>query len=156
MGPMKLLEILDRDGVIPALTGRDKRSVLAELAQVASGRSGGAIGADALLDRLLAREGDRSTGIGQGIAVPHGKATLSKMVAVFGRSLEGIEFGAPDNAPVHLFFALAVPEKQPGCHLAALARIARLLKNDAFRHRLLAAADADSLYAAIREEDGRT
>jgi PTS system nitrogen regulatory IIA component len=129
--------------------------VLAELAQAASGRSGGAIGSEALLERLLQREGDRSTGIGHGIAVPHGKATLPKMVAVFGRSAEGIEFGAPDNEPVRLFFALAVPENQPGCHLAALARIARLLKSDAFRQRLLTAADADSLYAAIREEDGR-
>lgn len=129
--------------------------MLAELARVAAGRSGGAIGAEALFDRLLAREGDRSTGIGQGIAVPHGKGTLPKMVAVFGRSAEGIEFGAPDSEPVRLFFALAVPEGQPGCHLAALARIARLLKNDAFRQRLLAESDADSLYAAIREEDGR-
>lgn len=129
--------------------------MLAELAEVAAGRSGGAIGAQALLDRLLVREGDHSTGIGNGIAVPHGKATLPKMVAVFGRSLEGVEFGAVDKQPVRLFFALAVPENQPGCHLAALARIARLLKNDAFRRRLLDAADADSLYAVIREEDGR-
>lgn len=152
---MKLLEILDRDGVIPALTGRDKRSVLAELAQVAASRSGGAISPETLLDRLLVREGDRSTGIGQGVAVPHGKATLPRMVAVFGRSTEGVDFGADDKEPVRLFFALAVPENQPGCHLAALARIARLLKNDAFRYRLLSAPDADSLYAAIREEDGR-
>lgn len=152
---MKLLEILDRDGVIPALTGRDKRSVLAELAAKAAARSGGAIGAETLLDRLLAREGDRSTGIGAGVAVPHGKATLSKMVAVFGRSADGVEFGADDKQPVRLFFALAVPENQPGCHLAALARIARLLKSEQFRQRLLDAPDGDSLYAAIREEDTR-
>jgi PTS system nitrogen regulatory IIA component len=152
---VKLLEILDRDGVIPALTGRDKRSVLEELAKAASGRSGGAISPETLLDRLLAREADRSTGIGMGVAVPHGKTSLPKMIAVFGRSPDGVEFGADDKQPVKLFFALAVPETQPGCHLAALARIARLLKNEAFRRRLLDASDADTLYAAIREEDAR-
>lgn len=153
---MKLLEILDRDGVLPALTGRDKRSVLAELAAAAAGRSGGAIGPDLLLERLLSREGDRSTGIGLGVAVPHGKAAVPKMVAVFGRSAEGIDFGSDDKQPVRLFFALAVPENQPGCHLAALARIARLLKNEAFRRKLLEATDADALFTAIRDEDART
>jgi mannitol/fructose-specific phosphotransferase system IIA component (Ntr-type) len=152
---MKLLEILDRDGVIPALAGRDKRSVLAELAGKAAARSNGAVEADALLQKLLQRENDRSTGIGQGVAVPHGKAQIAKMIAVFGRSNEGVDFGSDDRQPVKLFFALAVPEGQPGCHLAALARIARLLKSDGFRQKLLDATDGDSLYAAIREEDGR-
>lgn len=152
---MKLLEILDRDGVIPALNGRDKRSVLAELAAAAAAKSGGAIGSEQLLERLLSREGAGCTGIGLGVAVPHGKAKLPKMIAVFGRSTEGVDFGADDGQPVKLFFALAVPENQPGCHLAALARIARLLKNDAFRKKLLEAPDGDALFTTIREEDAR-
>lgn len=129
--------------------------MLAELAQAASTRSGGAISPETLLDRLLAREADRSTALNEGVAVPHGKATLSKMIAVFGRSPEGVDFDAGDKQPVRLFFALAVPESQPGCHLAALARIARLFKNPDFRRRLMEAPDADTLYAAIREEDAR-
>lgn len=153
---MKLLEILDRDGVIPALNGRDKRSVLAELAAAAAARSGGAIGSEQLLDRLLSREAAGGTGIGQGVAVPHGKAALPRMIAVFGRSAGGVDFGADDKQPVKLFFALAVPENQPGCHLAALARIARLLKSDSFRQKLLDAPDGDSLFTAIRDEDART
>lgn len=152
---MKLVDILDREGVIPALQGRDKRAIVEELATAAATRTNGAVAPDVLAARLLERENDRSTAIGFGVAVPHGKAPLLRMVAVFGRSPDGVEFGAMDRTPCRLFFALAVPETQPGCHLPALARIARLLKSEPFRQRLLTATDADGIWDAIRDEDAR-
>ena len=155
---MKLQEILDREGVIPALTGRDRRSVLAELAAAAAARAGGEIEAGTLLKRLLEREGDRSTALEKGVAIPHAKVPISHIVAVFGRADEGIDYGAPDGQPCRLFFTLAIPEGQRAAHLhlAALARIARIVRSEAFRRKLLEAPDADTLYAAIREEDDRS
>lgn len=150
---MKLLEILDREGVLPVLAGRDKRSVLAELAAAAAARSEGAVDAAAMLDAFVERESQGSTGIGDGIAVPHGKVNLTRVIAVVGRSPEGVSFG--DKEPSRLFFALAIPRGKPGCHLAALARIARLTKSESFRRRLLDAADGDALFAALGEEDAK-
>ena len=150
---MKLLEILDREAVLPALAGRDKRAVLAELAAAAAGRSGGAVDAATMLDAFLERESQGTTGIGDGVAIPHGKVQLPRVIAVVGRSREGIGFG--DKVPSTLFFALAIPKGKPGCHLAALARIARLTKAETFRRKLLEAADADALFAALQEEDAK-
>ena len=153
---MKLVDILDREGVIPALNGRDKRAVLDEIAAAVAKRTNGTLSAETMSARLMERENGGSTAMGFGVAVPHGKAPLAKMIAVFARTAEGVEFGALDKRPCQLFFGLAIPETQPGCHLAALARIARLLKSEAFRQRLLTAPDGDSLWEAIREEDART
>lgn len=153
---MKLLDILDREGVVPALAGADKRAVLGELAQHVAARSGGKIQAADLARRFEDRERDRSTGIGEGVAVPHARAAgVDRLIAVFGRSPAGVDFAALDKQPVSLFFALVSPEDQPGVHLTALARICKLLKSPAFRAKLLAAKDREGVFRTLQDEDGR-
>lgn len=153
---MKLLDILDRDGIVPDLASPDKEGILHELAERVAKVAGGRISVADLERKLLERERERSTGIGSGVAVPHARtAEVDKLVVVFGRSRKGVDFQALDREPCHLFFALVSPEEQAGVHLAALARICKLLKNDRLRDQLMAADDAGALYDALKAEDAR-
>jgi PTS system nitrogen regulatory IIA component len=102
----------------------------------------------------LERERLGSTGIGGGIAIPHGKlGALKSLLMAFGRSRKGVEFDAMDGKPTHLFFLLLAPEDSTGAHLKMLARISRSLKNSVFRERLMTAADGRELYMVIQKED---
>jgi PTS system nitrogen regulatory IIA component len=150
---MKISDILSAELIVPDLQQTAKREVLAELVSHLSAAVEG-IDAAELLAVLLEREQLGSTGIGAGVAIPHGKLKeLKKLLAVFGKSARGVEFNAMDGRPVHLFFLLVAPENSAGVHLKALARLSRLLKNNGFRHKLMDAADAPSLYRVIVEED---
>jgi nitrogen PTS system EIIA component len=80
---------------------------------------------------------------------------VKRVIAAFGRSPAGVDFSSLDGKPTHLFFLLVAPEDSAGAHLKALARISRLLKDEAFRARLMAAPDAEALYRTIREEDDK-
>jgi PTS system nitrogen regulatory IIA component len=103
---------------------------------------------------LLERERLGSTGIGDGIAIPHGKLKdLDQLVLSFGRSSQGVDFESMDGKPVHLFFLLVAPESCAGIHLRALARIARLLKNGVVRKKLGSMSDRDEIYNLIKQED---
>ena len=103
---------------------------------------------------LVEREKLGSTGIGNGIAIPHGKLDgLENICLVFGRSVAGIEFDSLDGKPVNLIFLLVAPANSAGVHLKALARLSRLLKEKSFRDSLLAADDAEKLYAIVVAED---
>ena len=151
---MKIAEFLREDLILPDLQATDKAGVLRELCAPLARAHG--LEAGRLTEVLLEREKLGSTGVGEGVAIPHGKLPgLKQVVAAFGRSLEGVDFQSLDGKPTHLFFLLAAPEDSAGAHLKALARISRLLKDDAFRARLMKAADAHELYAAIRDEDAR-
>ncbi len=109
-----------------------------------------------LVQILLNRESLGSTGIGQGVAIPHGKSDcVNKLVAAFGVSRSGVNFDSLDGEPVHLFFLLVAPEDSAGPHLKALARISRLLKDKHFRDSLRAAKDEKAIVKIIREEDDR-
>ena len=109
-----------------------------------------------LVQILLDREALGSTGIGQGVAIPHGKSDcVSKLVAAFGVSRSGVQFESLDGEPVHLFFLLVAPEDSAGPHLKALARISRLLKDKHFRDSLRASKDERQLAKIIHDEDGR-
>ena len=136
---MKLLEILTRKGIDSDLSATDKLGVLRQMAHLAE-LQGADIQSEELTEVLLERESLGSTGIGGGIAIPHGKmGGIRRTVIVFGRSLEGIDFEAVDSQPCHLFFLLAAPDGSAGLHLKALARISRLLRNEDFRQQLLEA-----------------
>jgi len=150
---MKITEILQREFVLEELKARNKRDALAELAGVfAKGRI--KVDSDAILHILLERERLGSTGIGDGIAIPHGKIPgLDEMVVSFGRSREGIAFEAMDGKPVHLFFLLMAPENSAGQHLKVLAKISRMLKDTAFRKNLLEAKMHEDLFRIIAEKD---
>ncbi len=103
------------------------------------------------------REALGSTGIGGGIAIPHGKMVeLEKIIVLFARSRKGVEFAAVDGQPVHLLFLLLAPENSAGIHLKTLAQISRMLKNRDFCDQLLEASDGSSLFAMIKQEDERS
>jgi PTS system nitrogen regulatory IIA component len=152
---MKLVEILPESAIVPDLRGTSKVEVLEELAE-ALRREHPGIPKDRLVEVLLERERLGSTAIGEGIAIPHGKLpNLPHVVGAFGRSVAGVDFASLDGGPTHLFFLLVAPEDSSGAHLKALARVSRLLRDPAFRGRLLKAETAADLYRAIREEDER-
>lgn len=150
---MKIVDILNKDCIIPELRSRTKKEVLEELTGALLNCKAN-LNKDALVEVLLERERLGSTGIGDGIAIPHGKIQdLDELILSFGRSTQGIEFDSMDGRPTHLFFLLIAPENSAGIHLRALAKISRLLKSSHFRHRLLEAGDREELFQVIQEED---
>jgi PTS system nitrogen regulatory IIA component len=152
---VKIMDILVRDAVVLNLASRQKADVLGEMARALSKAEPG-LDADVLLGVLEEREALQSTGIGEGVAIPHGKLPgLSRLLASFARSREGVDFESIDGQPTHLFFLLVVPEHSGGQHLKALARISRFFRDAAFRSRLQDAESLDDVYRAIEEEDAK-
>ena len=149
---MKIVEFLRADAVIANLSGQTGPAVLGELCRpIAAAQR---MDAQRLVDTLLDREKLGSTGIGEGVAIPHGKMPgLPGLVASFGRSTAGVDFRAIDGRPTHLFLALLAPESAGAEHLQALARASRLLKRPAFRQALLDAPYAAEMYRLVVEED---
>jgi PTS system nitrogen regulatory IIA component len=152
---MKLLDIVSPGGVVDDLRAETKEGVLREMSEVAA--SGiPSLSAQSLTSILMERESLGSTGIGDGVAIPHGKVPgLTGLLAVFGRSRAGVQFHSLDGKPAHLFFLVVAPEHSAGMHLKALARISRLLKDARFRRSLLDARDADDLRRVLQDEDDR-
>jgi PTS system nitrogen regulatory IIA component len=148
---------LDDRAVTTTIKAQHKEDVIRELVELLV--QSGAIkekDVNRLIQILLKREALGSTGIGQGVAIPHGKSDcVTKLVAAFGVSRAGVNFDSLDGEPVHLFFLLVAPEDSAGPHLKALARISRLLKDKHFRDSLLSAKDEKLLIKTIREEDER-
>lgn len=152
---MRITDYMTEADVLPDLKGSTREDVLREMVRHLSG-AGKVKDADGLVQILLDRETLGSTGIGHGVAIPHGRLPgLKEILLVFGRSEKGIDFDAQDGKPVNLFFLLVAPEDSAGLHLKALARISRVLKNPECRASLLNARDRGSLLKAIREEDER-
>jgi nitrogen PTS system EIIA component len=152
---MKINGLLQPEDIIPALSAGTKEDVLDELAAKVSERHPG-LDREEVCRILLERERLGSTGIGDGIAIPHGKLKrLDQPVMVFARSLKGVDFHALDSRPVNLFYLIIAPEAAVGVHLKMLARISRILKDPAVRKGLLEAPDAVAIYAAIQEQDSR-
>ena len=151
---MKILDILASESLVaPSLTGTSKTAVLRELAEHLARQQGG-IDAGRLVEVLWERERLGSTAIGDGIAIPHGKLPgLKGVIGAFGRHVAGVDFDSLDGSPTHLFFLLVAPEDSVGQHLKALARVSRLLKDRAFRDKLIAAPDGAAIFRLIREED---
>jgi PTS system nitrogen regulatory IIA component len=150
---MKITDILDEASVIQDLSSTSKKGILEELSTVLVER-GKLPDQDMVVEVLLEREKLGSTGIGDGIAIPHGKMKgIEGLVTSFGRSIRGVNFESIDNKPTHLFFLLVAPENSAGIHLKALARISRLLKDSGFRNRLMEASDRGDLFRIIAEED---
>jgi PTS system nitrogen regulatory IIA component len=150
---MKITDILHEDSIIGELTSRDKKGVLEELVSVLVDR-GRLTNKEKPLQVLLERERLGSTGIGDGIAIPHGKLKEIKgIICSFGRTKEGIDFQSIDEKPSHLFFLLFAPEESASEHLQALARLSRILKDGRLRKRLMEAASKKEIYRLIAEED---
>ncbi len=150
---MKIVDILHADCIIPELHSQNKEEVLEELT-TALLKYKGNLNKEALVEVLLVRERLGSTGIGDGIAIPHGRVPdLDELIVSFGRSTLGIEFDSMDGRPTHLFFLLIAPENSAGVHLRALAKISMLLKSAHFRQRLMESGTREEIFQVIREED---
>ena len=150
---MRFSEFITPETTCSDLSSTGKMDVLAELAALLDGACPGA-GAEDITRVLVERERLATTGIGEGVAIPHGKMdNLEHITAAFGVSRTGIPFDAVDGNPVHIFVALLAPQGSTGEHLKALARVSRLLKDPSFRGRLLEAKTSKELYDAIIEED---
>lgn len=150
---MKILELLDRNCILANLKAVNKQGVLEELAgALVPGQDG--LTLQTVVEVLLDRERLGSTGIGDNIAIPHGKlANLSKLRLAFGRSLKGVDFSSMDGKPTHLFFLLLAPINSAGLHLKALAKISRMLMSQSFRESLMKAASVDEIYQLLAERD---
>ena len=149
---MKILDVLLKEAILSDLKANDKKGVLEELvtpvARIAD------INHDYLVKVLIERERLGSTGIGEGIGIPHGKVKgLESLVLGFGLSKKGVDFDSMDGQPAHIFFLLLTPENSTGLHLKLLARISRILKNEPFKQRLLHATNRDEIYSIIEEEE---
>ena len=149
---MKILEVLHRDAILTNLSSRDKKGLIEELAAPVARIIG--VSCPELVHVLMEREYLGSTGIGMGIGIPHGKLkSLDGLVMGFGLSRKGVDYDTLDGRPAHLFFMLITPENSTGLHLKALARIARMLKNEPFKEKLLRAQTADDIISIIQAED---
>lgn len=149
---MKISDILKLDAIIADLQAQNKSEAIKELSLAVSPVAGAE--AQDVAAVLMERENLGSTGIGGGIAIPHGKLDTVKSIAVgFGRSIKGIDFDALDKRPVHLFFLLLTPENSTGGHLKVLAQISKLLKMDQFKERLVSAGSTEQIHQIILEND---
>ncbi len=150
---MKILDYLKEAWVIPEIEGTDKPAVLKELSDVlveaCEVRS-----PDELLQVLLEREKLGSTGIGEGIAIPHGRLRKLKDFRIsFGRSMKGVDFESIDRKPSQIFFLVMAPENSAVDNLKLLGRIVTLLKDASFKKQLMEAASRKELFQAITEQD---
>ena len=150
---MNIGDVLREACVVADLTGETKEVVLTEL--VSALKQEGLIqDVGETVRVILEREKLGSTGIGEGVAIPHGKMKgLDTILCAFGRSKKGVQFGAVDSQPVHILFLLLAPEETTGLHLKMLSRISRILRDASFRRKLMEQMDADRLYRDIVEED---
>lgn len=149
---MKILDVLPKEAIIVDLQSTDKKGVIEELVTPIVDLTG--VNHDELVRVLMERERLGSTGIGGGIGIPHGKLkSLESLVLGFGLSRKGVDFESMDGRPTYIFFLLLTPENSTGLHLKVLARISKLLKNDLFKDRLLAAATREDIQAIIQADD---
>ena len=149
---MKILDALPKEAILVDLKAVDKEGVLGELVMPIAEIAG--IEREDLVKVLMERERLGSTGIGEGIGIPHGKIRgLKSLMLGFGRSQKGVDFDSMDGQPAYIFFLLITPENSTGLHLKLLARISKILKNDLFKDKLLRASSRDEIYSIIKEEE---
>lgn len=150
---MKITDIFRKEFIIEELKSKNKKDILAELSGIFL-KVNERFNSEVMVNVLLEREKLGSTGIGDGIAIPHGKMSgFDELMVSFGRSKEGIDFNAMDGKPVHLFFLLMAPENSAGQHLKVLAKLSRMLKDTNFRKKLMSAKSKDELYKIIEERN---
>jgi len=150
---MKLVEIVPEDSIVLELASKNKVEVLREL--VAALRDSNVeLDIEEVVRVLVEREKLGSTGIGEGVAIPHGKVDgIKRVVGAFGRSSKGIDFDSLDGTPVKLFFLLLAPTDSTGSHLKALAKASKMLKSQPLRDRLLQASDREEVIRVMKEID---
>lgn len=150
---MNLIDLLSLECIKAPLGATDKKGVIDELVGVLDA-AGKVIDAEALREAVWSREQARTTGIGQGLAIPHGKTDAVRELAMaIGKPAEPIDFSSIDAKPVRLVVLLASPIDRTGDHIQALARISRMLTRQEFRDRLYAAQTAEEIYGVLHDHE---
>ncbi|MFW6123046.1 MAG: PTS sugar transporter subunit IIA [Thermodesulfobacteriota bacterium] len=150
---MKIIDLLDPSHIVADMSATNKQEALEELAAtLVPGPEG--LDLDTVVEVLMERERLGSTGIGDNVAIPHGKlADLSGLKLAFGRSLKGVDFESMDGKLSHLFFLLLASINSAGLHLKALAKISRMLMNGPLRENLMQASQGQDIYQLLAEKD---
>ncbi|MCX5798675.1 MAG: PTS sugar transporter subunit IIA [Proteobacteria bacterium] len=152
---MSIEDVLKESCVIADIKGTTKKDVLFELVYVLK-KAMLIENVEKAVNVILEREKLGSTGIGDGVAIPHGKTkSIHNILCAFGRSQEGVDFNAVDRKPVHIFFLLLAPEDSASLHLKMLSRISKILRDLSFRKKLMELTDTHEIYTSIIEEDKR-
>ncbi|MFC1564433.1 PTS sugar transporter subunit IIA [candidate division KSB1 bacterium] len=150
---MKLVDILKVENVKIPLTGQNKEEIITELVDLIAEPESG-VDHKAVHQAILDREKTMSTGIGQGVAIPHGKTEgVDELMAAFGVVPGGVDFESLDGEPTYLFFLLVSPVGPAGPHLRCLSRISRLLNREQFREKLMKAGSPEEAVNLIDEEE---
>jgi len=148
---MQLPDILNAEGVFPAVQAGSKKQLLQVLSAEAAAMTG--LEERAIFDALMQREKLGSTALGNGIAIPHGRfAGLKKVRGLFARLAKPVDFDAPDHLPVDMVFLLMAPEGAGADHLKALARVSRLMRDKGLVEKLRETRDPSVLYALMAEQ----
>ena len=151
---MRLTDFVSPEAIFANVRATNKKQLLQELSQRAAKLSG--LDEREIFDALLHRERLGSTGIGEGVAIPHGKLErLDTVLAAVALSEPGVEFGAPDGKKSQVFVALLAPESGASLHLKALARISRIFSSPGLLERLLQAGNEDEILQTLVDEDAR-
>lgn len=150
---MKIVDYLHEDCIITNLKSRDKKGALSELVKLLE-KNGYVKDGEKILEVIMEREKLGSTGIGQGIAIPHAKTDqINDILCALGISQNGVDFESLDGEPVYLIFLVLAPTKSIGQHLKTLAKIARLLKDKVFRNTLRTCKTPQEVLKVIREDE---
>lgn len=152
---MNLLDIVTPDCIAAPLVATDKRGIIEELVDLLA-KAGKVTDPAALKEAVWSRELTRSTGIGLGLAIPHGKcAGVANLAMAIGKPSQPIDFGAIDGKPVRLFVLLASPPDRTSDHIQALAKVSKLMLMEAFRESIYQASTAAEVYELLRKQEGR-
>ena len=152
---MRLTEILKPANIKVPLQAKVKNEAIAELVNMLAA-NGEIVDHKKVLDAVLEREATRTTGIGNGLAIPHGKCSGTKdLVMAIGKAGTPIDFQSIDGRPVNLIWLLTSPPDKTGPHIHALARISRLMTIDRFRQALAAAKTAQEIYDAVVQQENQ-
>lgn len=148
---MKISQLLKKELIKLEIDSQDKESAIKELVDLMR-NSSEVTDADLFLHDVFEREQLGSTGVGEGIALPHARSEgIQKLIVVFGKSTKGVDFKALDSNPVHLIFLIGTPKEDVGNYLKTLAHLSRLLRKEYFRKKLLAAASCEDVLAIFEE-----
>ncbi|OGL45551.1 MAG: hypothetical protein A2161_21260 [Candidatus Schekmanbacteria bacterium RBG_13_48_7] len=152
---MKISEILDVRAILPDIeSDKSKEEILKILVNLVCQVYKGINGKDEIVKTLIEREKLKSTGIEDGLAIPHGKfPKLQNMIAAFGRSEKGVDFNSMDGKPTHFLVLILAPERASSIHLKSLARISRMFKDKEFRNKLLVTSDPEQIYKIFLDQE---
>ncbi|UCF42910.1 MAG: PTS sugar transporter subunit IIA [Planctomycetota bacterium] len=152
---MTLTKILQPTCVKVPLEGKDKKSVITELVDLLDD-NGALLDKEMALNAVLVREQTKSTGIGSGIAIPHGKcAAVKELVMAIGLTSKPLDFESVDGKPVRIIFLLVSPADQTGPHIQALAKISRLMLEEGFKQEVEGASSAEEVYELLDRKEGK-